>query len=141
MLETMADAFALARSVFQQNLQLAKSQSLASDLKTERANLQRILFGTTARAAGMDDEIINAKRDGPLDLFAKRVDRFQQNDFIGGGEVNQIVGMNEHGRELRLLECPAKKTDCFFGERLGFPTSWVAGEQLHRITTGFLRDH
>src|SRR4030095_12821766 len=39
MLEAVADAFALARSVLQQDLQFAETQSFASDLQTERANL------------------------------------------------------------------------------------------------------
>ena len=62
--EAMADAFTLSGSILKQNLELAETQTLARDSKTERTNLQRVFFRTTAGAAGMHDQIINAKRDG-----------------------------------------------------------------------------
>src|SRR5690349_9593035 len=98
MLETMADALALARGVLEQNLQLAESQTFARHLQTQRANLQRILFGTTARAAGMHHEIIDPKGNRALDFFAERVDRFQQDDFIGSGEIDEVISVNQNGR-------------------------------------------
>jgi len=101
--EAMTDAFALAGGVFKQNLQLAESQTLASNLKTERANFQGILFRTPTRAAGMHDQIINAERNRALNFFAERIDRFQQDDFIGSGKINQIICVNQDRRELRLF--------------------------------------
>src|ERR1041385_2255295 len=109
MLEAMADAFALARGVLQQNFELAESQTFTRDLQAEGANLQSILFRTTARAAGMHDQVINAERNRPLNFFAERIDGFQQNDFIGGREIDQVVRVNEYRRESCLLERPAKK--------------------------------
>src|ERR1051326_1401977 len=88
MFEAMPDAFALAGSVLQQDSQLAETQTFAGHLQTERANLQRILLWTTARAAGMHYEVINAERDRALNFFAKRLDRFQQNDFVGRSQID-----------------------------------------------------
>src|SRR5258706_13987565 len=78
MFETMADAFALSGGVLEQDLQLAKTQTLARDLKTERTNLQSIFLRTTARAAGMHHEVIDPERNRSFDLFTKGFDRLEQ---------------------------------------------------------------
>src|SRR6185295_19315401 len=46
MFEAMADALALTGSVLKQDLQLAKAQTFARDLKTEGANFQRVFLRT-----------------------------------------------------------------------------------------------
>src|SRR2546423_14169518 len=111
MFEAMADAFALAGSVLKQDLQLAETQTFAGHLKTERANLQRIFFRTAARAAGMHDEVIDPERYRALDLFAKRFDRLQQNDFVSRGQINEVVRVDENRRDLCFFVRFAKELD------------------------------
>src|ERR1043165_1129324 len=108
MFEAMTNALALSRGVLKQNPELSESQTFARDLETERANLQGVLLGTTTRAARMHDQIIGTERNRALDLFAKRIDRLQQNNFVGGGEINQIVCMNQNRRDFCLLAGFAK---------------------------------
>src|SRR5215471_19068383 len=98
MFEAMADALALTGSVLEQDSKLTETQTLAGELQAERANLQRILFGTTARTAGMHDEIVNAERDRPLDFLAKRINRLEENDFVSCRQVDQIIRVNENRR-------------------------------------------
>ena len=88
MFEAMSDALALPGRVLEQNLQLSKPQTFARHLQTERANFQRVLFGTAARAAGMHHQIINTKRKRALNFFAKRLDRLEQNYLIGCRKIN-----------------------------------------------------
>lgn len=131
--EAVTDAFALPRSVLQQNSQLSKSQAFARDLQTQCTNLERILFRTATRAARMYDEIINTERYRSLNLFTKRVNRFQQNDFVSSGKIDQVIRVNQNWRDSGLLSRLAEESNRFVGQRLGFPSARIARKELNGI--------
>src|SRR5437899_9852554 len=78
MLEAMTDAFTLPRGVLQQNAKPSESQSFTSSVQTTSAGFDPIRLASATRAAGMDDEIIDAQKDRPLGFLSKRRDRFHQ---------------------------------------------------------------
>src|SRR6266849_1138596 len=71
MLKAVADALALSRSVFEQNAEPSKIQTFAGELKTERANFDRVRLVRTARTTRMEHQVIDPQKDGPLDLFSE----------------------------------------------------------------------
>jgi len=88
MFKAVADALSLARSVFEQNAQPSKIQTFAGQLKTERANLDRVRLVRTTCTTRMQHQVIDTQKDGALDLFSERGDRFQEDHFIRGGQID-----------------------------------------------------
>src|SRR2546425_10416136 len=78
MLEAMTDTFTLAGSVFKENAQLSKLQTLAGDFQTSRTRFYSVGFARSARAAGMHDYVIDAQQNRALNFFAKGRDRLFQ---------------------------------------------------------------
>src|SRR5713101_2500012 len=54
MFEAMANTFTLSRGVLQQNPQSTKPQAFAGELKTERADFDRVCLAGTARTTRME---------------------------------------------------------------------------------------
>src|SRR5689334_10867188 len=109
MFETMTDAVALSGSVLQKDLQLSKPQALARDLQTRRAQRDAVSFTSAARTSRMDHEIINAEQQRSLNFFTKRSARFLQHHVIRSSEVDEVVAVNQHRRDLCLLARLAKQ--------------------------------
>src|SRR6267142_4733512 len=96
MLKAVADALSLSRSVIEQNAQPAKLQTLAGELKTKRANLDRVRLVRTTRTTWMEHQVIDPQQDGALGLFSERGDRFQEDHLIGGGQIDEIIRVNQN---------------------------------------------
>ena len=56
----------------------------------------------SAKGAGMEDKIIGAYGQGALDLTAESFDGFSEEQFVGAGEVHQIIGVDDQGLEVVL---------------------------------------
>jgi hypothetical protein len=97
MLETMSDAVALPGSVFQEDFEFAKLQSLACDLQTRRAQTDPIRFTRTTRTSRMQDKVIDTQQQRSLDFFAKRRARFLQKHVVYSGKVHEVIAVDQNG--------------------------------------------
>src|SRR6185369_9510584 len=70
--ETMTDAVALSRSVFQKDFQLSELQTLARGLQTRGAQRDAVSFTGTARTPRMDHQVIDAEQQRAFNFFTKR---------------------------------------------------------------------
>src|SRR5687767_2187335 len=77
MLEPVTDALTLSRSVFQKDAQLAESQSLASNLQTNRSGLNAVSFARAAGTTRVNNDVVSAECNAALHFFTERGDRFQ----------------------------------------------------------------
>ena len=88
----------------------------------------------------MKHQVVHTKQDRALNLFTKRGNRFHEDEFIRGGQINQIVGMNQDRRQLRGAFRSPKYFNALACQRLGHPSARVPREKLHGIASGFFRD-
>ena len=56
--------------------------------------------GRPAKRTRMQDHILRAYRERPFDLAAKRCHRFLQEQFVGAGHVDQIIGMDDQRPQI-----------------------------------------
>jgi hypothetical protein len=57
----------------------------------------------------MDHEIIDAQEQRALDFLSKRFTRFLQHHVIGSGKIDEVIAVNQHGRDLCLPASFAKQ--------------------------------
>jgi hypothetical protein len=81
----------------------------------------------------MHDEVIRSEQHGALYLLAKRGARFLANNLVGGGQIDEVVGVNDDGRKRCLGAQQMKALDLFRRERARHPPARVAREDLHRV--------
>src|SRR6266480_106652 len=113
MLHSVANALSLPSCVLQKNPQLAQIQTTDGKLNTVAARANSVGFTSSARAARMYDQVIDAKHDCPFNFFAKRSTRLLQKYFVGGGEVYEIVAMNRNRRDFCRSPGLKKNRDVF----------------------------
>src|ERR1700730_5231696 len=89
MFKAMADTVALTRRVLEQNTKRTQPQSLAGYFQTFGALRNTISFARASRTTRMNDQIIDAQQDRPLNFFAKGGPRFFEHSLIRSREVNQ----------------------------------------------------
>ena len=56
----------------------------------------------SAKGAGVEDKIIGADGEGALDLTAESFNGFSEEQFVGAGEIHQVVGVDDQGLEVVL---------------------------------------
>jgi hypothetical protein len=83
----------------------------------------------------MDHEVVNAQKQSALNLLTKRGARFLQDEIVGGCKINEIIAMNENGRDLGQLARFTKEENVFVGQRFRHPPARIAREELHCIAT------
>src|SRR5579885_3233586 len=132
-LEAVADALALTRRVLKQDSERAKFDSLARGLQTLGARPNPVGLARAARAAGMDDEVVRAESNPALDLFAERGDRLLADCIVRRGEVDEVVRVDDDGRNSRLRAHALERLDLFRFERASLPPARVARVDLHRV--------
>src|ERR1700738_1802162 len=96
MLEAMPDTISLARRILQQNAKRTELQSLASNFQALRTFRNTISFARAARTTRMNDQIIDAQQDRPLNFFAKGDTRFFEHGRVCSGEVHEVITMNQN---------------------------------------------
>jgi hypothetical protein len=138
-LEAVADALALTRSVFEKNAKAAKLKPIARGLQTLSARSDAVGLARAARAARVNDEIVSAERQPSLYLFAERGDRLLTDCFIRRGEVDEIVCVYDDGRDFSLTPYALEVLDLLRVERAGLPTARVAREKLNGVCAEQLR--
>src|SRR2546421_933337 len=81
----------------------------------------------------MDDEVVGSESQPALDLLAERGDRLLAHAGVGGGEVDEVVGVDDYGRNPGLRADAFEGLDLFVFERTSLPPARVAREDLHRV--------
>src|ERR1044072_1463388 len=92
----MANALALAGGVLQENAEFSQRQSATGKFNTLAAGTNSVGFTRSARAARMHDKVIGTQQDRAFEFFAKRSARFFQHRFIGSGEVDEVIAVNDY---------------------------------------------
>src|SRR4051812_13781203 len=101
-LEAVADALALPGRVLQKNPQGVEFEPFARGLQTFGAGADGILFAGAAGTARVEDEVVCAEREAALDLLAEGGDGLLADAFVRGGEVDEVVGVDDDGVDARL---------------------------------------
>ena len=69
----------------------------------------------------MNDDAEQAERVGAIELVDERRDRLLAQHRERRGEVDQVAGVRDDGRDARLVDAPAEKPDFGAVERLAAP--------------------
>src|SRR2546423_836891 len=121
MLEAMPDALALPGCVLQKDTKRAEVQAIARDLQALGARSDAVRLARTPRTARMHDEVVRTQGDSAQHLFTKRGARFFKDQGIGSRQVDEIVAMNDDGRNPCLSAHGAEALDLFTVERARTP--------------------
>src|ERR1700752_1134021 len=83
----------------------------------------------------MQDQVIGTNGQGALEFAAKGFDGFLQKQFVGAGEVHEIVGVDDERLEIVL----GAQLQHLFAQRLteviGRPLTRAGGENLGRVAS------
>src|SRR6266404_1150723 len=139
MLEAVPDTIALARRILQQNSKRTELQSLAGDLQAFCAFGNTISFARAARTTRVNNPIIDAQQHRALNFSAKGDARFFKYGCVGGGEVHEVITMNQNRRDLRQTTRLAKEQHVCKRKWFGQPTAWIARKELNGVTTSISR--
>src|ERR1700704_3632041 len=87
----------------------------------------------------MNDQIIDAQQDRPLNFFAKGGPRFFQHPLIRSREVYEIIAMNQNRRDLCHSASLAKEQHIWHRKRFCHPAARIAREKLNRFAPYIFR--
>ena len=86
-----------------------------------------------AEGTGMENQIVGADRKGALDFSAEGFDGFLEKEFVGAGEVYQVIGVNHE----RLQVVASSQLQHLFAqgiaEFVGRPLAGAGGENLQGV--------
>jgi hypothetical protein len=81
----------------------------------------------------MNNKIVRAELNAALDLLTKRGDRLLADCIVRRGEVDEVVRVDDDGRDAGLRAHALERLDLFRFERASLPPARVAREDLHRV--------
>jgi hypothetical protein len=87
----------------------------------------------------VDDEVVRAERHAALDLLAEGAHGLLADDGVGRREVDQVVRVDDDGRDARLKPHALEGLDLFVNQRARAPPARVARENLHRVAAERVR--
>jgi hypothetical protein len=89
----------------------------------------------SAKGAGVEDEIIGADGEGALDFAAESFDGFSQEQFVGAGEIHQVIGVDDERLEIVLRPQLEHLLAQRVAEFVGCPLTRAGRENLQRVAS------
>src|SRR6266567_3434306 len=87
----------------------------------------------------MNNQVIDAQQDRAFNFFAKGETRFFEHGCVCGGEVDEVITMNQDRRDLRQTTRLVKEQHIFKRKWFGQPAAWIARKELNGVTTSIFR--
>ncbi len=131
--EALADLVASAGGVFEEHGQTGGAEFSGGFGESECEGGESVFERLVFVIAGVDDEVVGADGFGTVEFAAERGDGFLADIRIERGEVDQVVGMDDEGREVEAFAGGAEAADVVRVRRGGSPLAGAGGENLEGV--------
>jgi len=131
--EALADARATAHGVFEQHSEARSAEAGRGCREPESEGREPVFKRLVFVIARMQYEVFGANGFGAVEFAAKRRDRLRADFRIERREVDQIVGVDDEGRQVEPFARGGKTADIGGVGRGGAPQARAGGEYLKGV--------
>ncbi len=133
--ESAAQRIFRARGIFNQNRQPAvgKLESAARFSNVSGCARQSFFAARSPKRSRMQDHIVRAQRQSPLQFASECLNRFFQEWRVRPCQINQVVRMNHQWLEIVCLPQPVQHLALTLAKNIRAPLPRTRREELKRI--------
>jgi hypothetical protein len=137
--ESSAELRAGAHGVFDEQHELRKLESRGGGGDAFEKRKQSLLDGLAFVIAGVRDQVFGADRVGSYQFATKRFDGSDAGFFVRGGEVDQVIVVDDQRVEVELFARALEELDGGEARDGGFPLPRAGGENLEGVGAEVVR--
>jgi len=135
--EAAADVASRAGGVFEQHSELRRKEAGSGLAQTIHEGDDTFVYGSAAVTAGVEDQVLSADGGGALQFASKRFDGFGVDFRIAGGEIDQIVDVDDEWLDGVTSASGLKMPDLDRIRRAGAPHARAGRENLKGLSADF----